>query len=214
MARAGFRQLFSPDRLPRRPDNPKPTTRTCTIRQFRTVPLEIEIDFVAHGDEGPASAWAEAAKPGAFLGFAGPSDPKVVDFDADWCLLAADLSVLPVASAALEAMPRNAKGVALFEVTDPADRQDIDAPEGVEIRWLHHPHRHQPSAAQEDIVRALDWPDGCVRTCIAGESGVIRALRGYLHNEKNLPRADTYISGYWKIGLVEDEHQILKRAEA
>ncbi|MEM8659163.1 MAG: SIP domain-containing protein, partial [Pseudomonadota bacterium] len=44
-------------------------------------------------------------------------------------------------------------------------------------------------------------------------SGVIRALRGYLANERHVPREDTYISGYWRIGLVEDEHQKAKRAE-
>ncbi len=194
------------------PDNPKPTTRTYTVRQFREDPLEMDIDFVAHGDEGPASAWAEAAKPGDFIGFAGPSAAKVLDFDGDWWLVAADLSALPVASVALEAMPRDAKGLALFEVTDPADRQDIDAPEGVEIRWLHHPDPHIPSVAQERALRGIDWPKGRIRTCIAGESGVIKALRSFLHNEKSVPRADTYISGYWKIGLVEDEHQAFKRA--
>lgn len=50
-----------------------------------------------------------------------------------------------------------------------------------------------------------------MQVCIAGESGVIRALRGLLVNEKQLAREDTYIAGYWKIGLVEDEHQKAKR---
>ena len=31
---------------------------------------------------------------------------------------------------------------------------------------------------------------------------------------KNLPKTDAYISGYWKIGLVEDEHQLWKNNEA
>ena len=43
---------------------------------------------------------------------------------------------------------------------------------------------------------------------------MIRSLREYLAKEKRLPREDTYISGYWKIGLVEDEHQKVKRAES
>lgn len=28
-----------------------------------------------------------------------------------------------------------------------------------------------------------------------------------------LPKDGTYISGYWKLGLIEDEHQKMKRAE-
>jgi NADPH-dependent ferric siderophore reductase len=79
---------------------------------------------------------------------------------------------------------------------------------------LVHPDPTQPSTRQEDFIRAMDWPEGRVQTCIAGESSVVRSLRAFLHQEKALPRGDTYISGYWKIGLVEDEHQKIKRAEA
>lgn len=192
-------------------NGPPPVRRTYTVRKFDAATQELSIDFVAHGDEGPASRWAIHAKPGDFLGFAGPSAPKVTHFDADWYLIAADPSAIPVAAAALEAMPRNAKGIAIFEVTSPEDRQDIDIPAGIEVHWLIQPNPNDPSTAQEDLIRSLDWPEGRVQTCIAGESGVIRSLRGFLANEKHVPREDTYISGYWKIGLVEDEHQKAKR---
>ena len=144
----------------------------------------------------------------------GPSTAKVTDFTADWYLVAADPSALPVAAATLEAMPRDAKGICLFEVTAEEDRQDIDAPEGMEMHWLVHPYPDKASTQQEDFLRKMAWPEGRVQTCIAGESGVIKSLRGYLHREKGIPREDTYISGYWKIGLVEDEHQKMKRADA
>ncbi|WP_136443628.1 siderophore-interacting protein [Pacificoceanicola onchidii] len=192
---------------------PAPVRRTYTVRGFDPVTREMWIDFVAHGDNGPASRWAMQAKTGDFLGFAGPSGAKVTRFDADWYLVAADPSAIPVAAATLEAMPRDAKGVAIFEVTSAEDKQEIDAPAGIETHWLVHPHPEQPSTAQEELIRALPWPSGRVQTCIAGESAVVRALRAFLHQEKGLPRADTYISGYWKIGLVEDEHQKVKRAE-
>ncbi|MEM6566352.1 MAG: siderophore-interacting protein [Pseudomonadota bacterium] len=195
-------------------DGPAPVRRTYTVRHFDPVSQELSIDFVAHGDNGPASRWAGRAVPGDFLGFAGPSTPKVTVFNADWYLVAADPSALPVAAATLEAMPRNAKGIAIFEITAEEDKQAIDAPDGIDMHWLIHPHPHKPSAAQEALIRSLDWPKGRVQTCIAGESGVIRALRGFLHQDLGLARADTYISGYWKIGLVEDEHQKMKRAEA
>lgn len=193
-------------------DGPKPITRTYTVRKYDAQTGELSIDFVAHGDNGPASRWASHATAGDFLGFAGPSAPKVARFDADWYLVAADPSAIPVAAAALEAMPRNAKGLAIFEVTAPEDRQDIDIPEGIDAHWLVHPIPLFPSTAQEDLIRAFDWPTGRVQTCIAGESSVIRSLRGFLANEKQVPRDDTYISGYWKIGMVEDEHQAAKRA--
>lgn len=192
---------------------PAPLRRTYTVRAFRADVQELDIDFVAHGDNGPASRWASQAQAGDFLGFMGPSPSKVTDFNADWYLVAADPSALPVAAAALEAMPRDAKGIAVFEVTAPEDRQKIDAPAGIDMHWLVHPDPTKPSTQQEDFLRAMDWPDGRVQTCIAGESSVIRSLRAFLHQEKAVPRSDTYISGYWKIGLIEDEHQKIKRAE-
>ncbi len=192
----------------------RPTTRTYTVRHWRPDALEMDIDFVDHGDNGPASAFAIHAKPGDFCGFGGPGPVKVKEFYADWYLVAADMSALPVAAATLEAMPRDAKGVAVFEITSAEDRQDIDAPAGIEQHWLLHEDPHDASDAQDRFVRDFDWPEGIVQTCIAGESGVIKSIRGYLSQDRKVPRADTYIAGYWKIGLIEDEHQAMKRAEA
>jgi len=191
---------------------PAPVRRTYTVRAFRPDTQELDIDFVAHGDNWPASRWANHAQQGDFLGFMGPSAPKVTSFNADWYLVAADPSAIPVAAATLEAMPRSAKGIAIFEVTSAEDAQQFDAPEGIDIHWLIHPSPSVPSTQQEEFIRTLDWPAGRVQTCIAGESRTIRSLRAFLHQEKALPREDTYISGYWKIGLVEDEHQKMKRS--
>jgi NADPH-dependent ferric siderophore reductase len=186
-------------------------TRTYTVRAFRENALEMDIDFVAHGAQGPASRWAMSAKSGDFCGFRGPSPAKVDSFQADWYLLAADLSALPVTAATLEAMPPNAQGVAIFEVTSDADKQVINAPKGIELHWLIHSDPHAPSLAQEALVRQLDWPKGRVKVCVAGESGIVKLLRQFLINQKGIDRADAYISGYWKIGLKEDEHQTLKK---
>jgi NADPH-dependent ferric siderophore reductase len=194
-------------------NGPRPTVRTYTVRNFRKDALELDIDFVAHGDEGPASAFAMRAKAGDFIGFRGPSDVKIKDFYADWYLVAADMSALPVASAALEAMPRDAKGLAIFEVQTEDDKQDIDMPDGVEVQWIIQSDPHVASAAQEASIRAAQMPAGVIQTCIAGESGVIKALRGYLSNETDILKEDIYISGYWKIGLIEDEHQIQKKLD-
>lgn len=194
-------------------NGPKPVTRTYTVRMFRDHPREMDIDFVAHGDIGPASKWASKATPGDFCGFAGPSPVKLTEFYADWYLVAADMTALPVACATLEAMPNDAKGLAVFEVLSDADKQPVTAPEGIDIHWLINTDPHHPTTAQEALVKKLPWPDGVVQTCIAGESSVIRALRAFVINEKKTPKENAYISGYWKIGLVEDQHQAEKRNE-
>jgi len=197
--------------LPKKKVHP---VRTYTVRSFRREGLELDIDFVAHGDSGPATLWAQAAKPGDFLAFMGPGPVKVTDFYADWYLVAADMSALPVAAATLEAMPRSAKGVAVFEVHSLDDRQDIDLPEGIDVHWLVQDDPHASSTAQLDFVQDLDWPEGRIQTCIAGESGLIRQLRQLVQVDRGVDRKDAYISGYWKVGLVEDEHQEAKRAGA
>ncbi|ABD55043.1 siderophore-interacting protein [Jannaschia sp. CCS1] len=195
-------------------EGPKPTTRTYTIRHARPEACEIDIDFVAHGDNGPASAWAARVQPGDILGFAGPGQPKLTDMTADYYLIAADMSALPVALAGLEALPKDAKGIAIFEVQSAEDRQHINAPAGIAQHWLIHAHPEEQSAQQTDLIQRLTLPDGRIKTLVAGETGVIRALRLHLRGERALPRADVYASGYWRIGLAEDQHQKVKNTEA
>ena len=192
---------------------PRPAVRTYTIRHLRPDPGEMDIDFVDHGDHGPASAWARRCRAGDFAGFAGPGPVKLTEFFADTYVIAADMSALPVAAATLEAMPRDAKGHAFFEITTAEDEQPIDAPDGVDVHWLIHPDPSQPLTQSVSAVETLPELPGRVQTCIAGESAMIKALRTEIVNRRQVPKADAYISGYWKIGLVEDEHQKMKRLE-
>ena len=192
----------------------RPIRRTYTVRYFRKKTMEIDIDFVNHGDDGPASAWARHTTPGDFIGLLGPAMPKIKEFYADWYLVAADMSAMPMAAATIELMPKDAKGLAIFEITSQADKQTLNAPEDLEINWLIHSNSHVPSIAQLSFLKKMEWPAGIVQTCIAGESGLIKQIRYYLATEKQLPKQDTYISGYWKIGLVEDEHRAWKNNES
>ena len=194
-------------------DGPRPDVRTYTVRHIRPERGEMDIDFVDHGDTGPASAWARGATVGSFCGFAGPGLVKLTEFYADHYLVVADMSALPVAAATLEALPKDAVGDAFFEIIHPDDAQFIAAPIGIRQHWLVHPNAQVSSLQLVEQVKAWDWPKGVVQTCIAGESGVIKALRNYISNDRQAPKNDCYISGYWKIGLIEDEHQQMKRNE-
>lgn len=191
----------------------RPAVRTYTIRHLSPAEGWIDVDFVDHGDAGPASAFARRCRAGDHCGFAGPGPVKVAHYEADQYIVAADMSALPVAAATLEAMPRNARGLALLEITSPADQQDIDSPDGVEMIWLINPDPAQPPRQSVERIIALPAFDGRVQTCIAGESSMIKTLRHELMVKRALPKTDVYLSGYWKIGLIEDEHQKMKNAE-
>jgi NADPH-dependent ferric siderophore reductase len=195
-------------------DGPRPTVRTYTVRHIRAESGELDIDFVDHGDHGPASAWARAAKPGAFCGFGGPGPVKLKCYYADDYLLAADMSAIPLVAASLEAMPEHAEGDAYFEILDRQDQQYIRAPKGIRQHWMVVTPQETPGDRIVEAILKRPWAQGTVQTCIAGERGMIKQLRAYISVERETLTADSYISGYWKVGLVEDEHQKMKRAEA
>lgn len=58
-------------------NGPLPEMRDYTPRRYDLDALELDIDFVLHGD-GPASTWAEQAKPGQFLHIGGPRGSMIV----------------------------------------------------------------------------------------------------------------------------------------
>jgi NADPH-dependent ferric siderophore reductase len=118
--------------------------RTYTVRAVRPDAREVDIDFVGHGDGGPASAWAASAAAGDEIVLIGPDDRSAgrtsgIDWrpgDVETLLLAGDETAAPAISAILESLPADARGVALIEVPADDDRLELRAPAGVEVRWL------------------------------------------------------------------------------
>lgn len=187
--------------------------RTYTVRHHRTDAGEMDVDFVVHDGGGPACAWALGAKAGDFIGVGGPGPIKQPVSGADWFLFGADMAAIPAAAAALEALPHDAVGHAVFEITGDDDIQPMNAPAGIKLHWLVHADPHTSSEQQLEFFRSLDWPKGTPGIFVAGESGAVSLLRKYLINERGLDKRTMYISAYWKIGLVEDQHQEHKRVE-
>ncbi|SEC51589.1 siderophore-interacting protein [Arthrobacter woluwensis] len=192
----------------------QPVTRTYTIRHVDLDAQELAIDFVVHGDEGLAGPWAARAVPGDRFTFRGPGGGYSPSPDADWHLLLGDDSALPAVSAALEALPTDARGLALIEVDTEADVQELTAPAGVELSWLFR--RGVPageSTVLVDAVSAADFPEGKVQAFVHGERGLVKALRDELIKRRGLDRKDLSISGYWAYGRVEDQFQAEKKTE-
>ncbi|MFE9058161.1 siderophore-interacting protein [Streptomyces mutabilis] len=184
-----------------------PVTRTYTVRQWDAEHREMTLDFVIHGDEGLAGPWAKRVQPGETVRFLGPGGAYAPDPAADWHLLAGDESALPAIARSLEALPDGAHAFAFVEVEGEQEEQKIDS--DVEVVWLHRGDRPVGQALVE-AVRGLDFPEGRVHAFVHGEAACVKELRRFLRVEREIPREDLSISGYWRLGHNEDGWQASK----
>jgi len=173
--------------------------RSYTARRQHPADGVVEIDFVLHGD-GPAAAWAAAARPGALLGVAGCS--PLGDRPARHLLLAGDETAVPAIGRILGAAGPDTQGVALVEVADAAEEQQLPAPAGVAVRWLHRGGTPPgESTLLADAVAALDRPPGVdLFAWVAAESAAVRTIRADLRGRWGLGRAQHHAIGYWRRG--------------
>ncbi|WP_031025060.1 siderophore-interacting protein [Streptomyces sp. NRRL WC-3725] len=185
-----------------------PVTRTYTVRAWDPGQRELTLDFVIHGDEGLAGPWALRARPGDTVRFMGPGGAYAPDPGADWHLLAGDESALPAIARALETLPAGARAHAFIEVSGPEEEQKIDT--GVPVVWLHRGDRPVGEALLE-AVRGLEFPEGRLHAFVHGEASFVKELRRLLRVERQIPREDLSISGYWRLGHNEDGWQASKR---
>ncbi|MBJ7336590.1 siderophore-interacting protein [Mycolicibacterium sp.] len=195
------------------PDTHQPVVRTYTVRHVDRDRGEISIDFVVHGEHGVAGPWASSVQPGDPAYLMGPNGAYAPDPAADWHLLAGDEAGLPAISAALEALPPNAIGLAFIEVSGPEDELQLTAPEGVQVRWIYRGGRadlvpeeqagdHAPLIA---AVKEALWLPGQVQVFIHGEAqAVMHNLRPYVRKERGVDAKWASISGYWRRGRTEE----------
>lgn len=202
--RADYPQPLDLDRIRQeRPVEQWPAVRTYTVRAFDPVAHELTVDFVVHGTAGVAGPWAAAAQPGDTLFVRGPGGAYAPDPAADWHLLAGDESALPAIAAALEALPADARGHAVIEVSGPESQVALAAPAGIVITWLQSGHRTVGERLVE-VVRGIELPLADVQAFIHGEAGWVAQLRRLLRVDRQLPARRLSISGYWRLGNDEE----------
>ncbi|MEM7676787.1 MAG: siderophore-interacting protein, partial [Myxococcota bacterium] len=182
-------------------------------RRFDPIQLHLSIEMVDHGDTGPAGRWATRVKAGDRVSIVGPGPVKGLAPEADWFLLAGDMSALPAISVNLVKLPATAVGHAVIEIIHPEDKLAIEKPDGIELTWVVG---NQPASSRtrlEEAVKALSWRAGRVAVWIAGEYASARALRQYIRNDRQVPREDMYVSCYWKMGDTDEQMKAAKRAD-
>ncbi|WP_316527814.1 siderophore-interacting protein [Kitasatospora brasiliensis] len=193
------------------PEAERPLLRSFTLRRRRPGTRLIEIDFVLHGDTGPAAAWALRAAPGDRLGMVGPSalyGPAVPFAEAataaDWVLLAGDETALPAIATLLEALPEEVRVYAWIEVADQMERQELETRAELEVEWLYRDGAAPGTLLAEAFEDGV-LPGGEPFVWLAGEAGAVRAIRRCLVEQEGVPKEDIEFTGYWRHRLTQDD---------
>ncbi|MEW2630468.1 siderophore-interacting protein [Streptomyces sp. NPDC048389] len=206
-----YPEPFDMDRIREElPRDQWPANRTYTVRSWDAATRELTIDFVVHGDEGLAGPWADRARVGDRMRLLGPGGGYAPAPEADWHLLAGDGSALPAIAAAMEHMPPGAVVHAFVEIDGPDDEQKTATPDGAEITWLHRGDRPVGEALVE-AVATLDFPEGRVCAFVHGEAACVKELRRLLRVERQIPKDQLSISGYWRLGKTDEAWRAVKR---
>lgn len=188
------------------PEEVRPVVRTYTHRGYDAVNKEMYIDFVVHGDNGPASAWALHCRPGDVLGVAMHDGATELVPPADWYFLIGDATAIPVLSNILENLPATAKGRAIIEVHDEADEQVIHTASGVSIDWIYNDNPEAGSLLACTARRQHLPQSGMSKFAyVAAEFSTVKALRQYFRQEHHWTKEELYAFAYWRAGTSEEQ---------
>lgn len=191
----------------------RPSIRTYTHRGIDLETNEIWIDFIAHGDEGPASTWAMAAKKGDELGVMMKHVKMELFPQVNSYFLVGDATALPVLSVILEQLPAHAEGVAIIEVNSVEDEQPLSIKANIQLIWIHNPNPQNGSQLAH-YARMLELPTESKFAYIAAEFTTVKELRNYFRKEKNWNTDELYAYSYWKSGVSEDRSVAARRKES
>lgn len=192
----------------------KTRMRSYTVRYFDKEALTLDLDFVAHGDNGPASAWALSCVIGDQVSLIGPGVVKLPDTHSDWFFLVGDMTALPALSVIAERLPQDAKGYLVVELLSLEDKPNLDLPEGVELVCVINPDQENVNTLLVDKVVTLPWLEGEGFIWSACEMSSMRLLRDYFLKEKKVSKDHIYISSYWKMGVSDEGHKLAKKQDA
>ena len=182
-------------------DQPMPAMRDYTPRRYDLDSLELDIDFVLHGD-GPASTWAEQAEPGQFLHIGGPRGSMIVPDIFDSYLLIGDETALPAIARRLEGLAANRRALVIIEVANGAEQQRLESAAQVNVIWVL---RDGGKNNLLTTVKQLQVPSGDLYAWIATETKVSRQIRRVLLDEHGLDDQFVKAVGYWRADGTLDE---------
>lgn len=160
------------------PEHRRNPFRTYTVRAVDPDERRVDVDFVVHGDGGPAARWLAAAVPGDELVVIGPdalSPHSGVGIDwrpgeATELLLAGDETAAPAIASILEAMPPTRRAQAFIEVPTAADALPLRLGGNVEVTWLARDGGEHGSALLPAVTGWLAAHPAVVAAAAAGRA--------------------------------------------
>ncbi|AWB89423.1 siderophore-interacting protein [Salinibacterium hongtaonis] len=192
---------------PRRPEGGVVVSRDYTPRAFRPAtedsPAELDLDFVVHGSDAPASSWAEAAAPGDSLTIAGPRGSRPAPTGMKRVVLGADETALPSVSRWISQLPESVEIFAFVELSHDSDAVYLSP---ADVNRAHVIWLPKGESALERAIRNLGPIEDDTYVWVAGEAGALVPIRRYLRRELGLPASQVKVDGYWKSGEAGRDH--------
>lgn len=184
------------------PDGSLARSRDYTPRRFDPVNKRLELDFVRH-DGGLAADWATSVQAGDQVLVAGPRGTTVLPDDIDWYFLVGDETALPAIARRIEELPPGTAVTAVVSIPTAADEQTFDHQADLDIIWIHR-DRESPDAMMR-AIRSARWLPGQVYAWAAGEAGMLRPIRRWFRDDRQVDRGHTDVAGYWRAGESQSE---------
>lgn len=176
--------------------------RDYTPSEFRALGAtsgpELDIDFVVHGTDGPATAWASAAMEGDEIDFGGPRGSRLAPTGFRNALLIADPSGLPALRRWVRAFAGEPPTRAILFGGASADYLDETERAAVLLQVVED---------GQDLLATVEAQDIDQDTFVwaAGEAGTLVPVRRHLKAQE-LPKENRSLHGYWKRGEAGLDH--------
>jgi NADPH-dependent ferric siderophore reductase len=177
--------------------------RDYTPSEFRPIGAtsgpELDLDFVVHGTDGPASAWATTAAEGDAIAFGGPRGSRLAPTGFRNALLVGDPSALPAVRRWIRAyggaLPVHAVLFGGAEAEGYLDEAELAA------------STPQVVGPEHDLVEVIASQDVDADTFVfaAGEATALVGVRRSL-KAAGLPKENLSLHGYWKRGDAGFDH--------
>ncbi|MET4080257.1 NADPH-dependent ferric siderophore reductase [Pedobacter sp. UYP30] len=187
------------------------TRRTYTTRHIDWVNKEMWIDFISHGDNGPASYWVNRADVGSKLSVAMKESSKPLFPVAQEYFFIGDSTALPLIGAMLEQLPKKVNVSCMIEIFGKEDELKLFSKANLKVQWIYNDHPELGSClAQKVGEKTLLAGERFVYA--AGEYSTAKKLREYFKDELGWSKDEYTIVSYWKRGESEDQ-SVLQRQE-